>query len=683
MGDARRPATEERERVVPMSFAQQRLWFLDEMARGNPFYNIPLVLPFPGRVDRPVLERAVNEIVRRHEIAAHDLPAVRRRAGAGGGSTADGRRRARPPRPPRRPTSATAPCEQLATDEARRLFDLRTGPLLRATLVSRRDDQHVILLTMHHIVADGWSIGDLRPRAVDALRRVPGRTALAAARAPGAVRRLRRLAARPPAAASGSTPCSSTGGPGSPTCPRWSCPPTAPAPRPRLPAAPTHAVAPLPRADRRRPGARPSARGRRRSWCCSPPSSPSCSRYTGQDDVAVGIADRQPEPGRDRGHHRVLRQLAASCGATSSGDPTLRASCCGGCATTCLDAYAHQDLPFEKLVEDLQPERDLGRNPLFQVTFQLVNTPSVDGDGAGRRPPGRRGPARARRSSTSPSPSIDGRPSCAGGSSTAPSCSNRRRSSASRPTTRSSWPRSSPTRSGAPPASCSPPSGSAPSLGGRSTRPRTGPASRRRRRRCRAAARASPSAPAVHAVDATLTASERWRASTPSPPGSPPHGARAGVARRPASSTTRRGRRSPCSASSPSERPTSPSIPTTRPTGPGSWSTTPAAASSSPNDSVAGELPDGGHRVVVLDDRRPPRRRRRPAPTRANGADDAYVHLHVGVDGHAAGRRRPAIARSTTTWRGCSGRSRSPATTVCCNARRRASTPRSGSSSPR
>ena len=77
MGDARRP-TEERERVVPMSFAQRRLWFLDEMAPGNPFYNIPLALPFPGRVDRPVLERAVNEIVRRHEIAADDVPAVRR-----------------------------------------------------------------------------------------------------------------------------------------------------------------------------------------------------------------------------------------------------------------------------------------------------------------------------------------------------------------------------------------------------------------------------------------------------------------------------------------------------------------------------------------------------------------------------------------------------------------------------
>ena len=80
----------------------------------------------------------------------------------------------------------------------------------------------------------------------------------------------------------------------------------------------------------------------------------------------------------------------------------------------CLDAYTHQDLPFEQLVEDLQPDRDLGRNPLFQVTFQLVNTPSLDGDGADRR---RRPASRSSAGSAIFDLAftlIDGRPSCAG-----------------------------------------------------------------------------------------------------------------------------------------------------------------------------------------------------------------------------------------------------------------------------
>ena len=144
--------------VFPMSFAQQRLWFLDEIAPGNPFYNIPLVLPFPGRLDRRILARAINEIVRRHEALRtrfrlvdgepSQIVAPSLTIPVGNVTLEDVPQEAR-----------DAHLQRLATDEARRIFDLRRGPLLRVTVVTLGRANHVILVTLHHIVADGWSVG--------------------------------------------------------------------------------------------------------------------------------------------------------------------------------------------------------------------------------------------------------------------------------------------------------------------------------------------------------------------------------------------------------------------------------------------------------------------------------------------------------------------------------------------
>ncbi|PYT11829.1 MAG: non-ribosomal peptide synthetase, partial [Acidobacteria bacterium] len=142
---------------LPLSFAQQRLWFLDRLEPGCAFYNIPAALRLVGALDAEALRRSLSEIVRRHEAlrttfkerlgepvqdiaAATDLvlPVVDLGHVPAGGREAEVLR--------------------LARDEARAPFDLANGPLLRAGLVRLADDDHVLFLTTHHAVSDGWSM---------------------------------------------------------------------------------------------------------------------------------------------------------------------------------------------------------------------------------------------------------------------------------------------------------------------------------------------------------------------------------------------------------------------------------------------------------------------------------------------------------------------------------------------
>jgi amino acid adenylation domain-containing protein len=147
-----------RDGPLPLSFAQERLWFLHRLEPESAAYNVPAVIRLRGSLDRGVLSRALDEIVRRHEALRTTF-------------AADGDEAAQTIHPP---ASLPLPLEDLsalpadtrdsalarrAGDEARRPFDLGAGPLLRAVLVRMAADDHALLLCMHHVASDGWSVG--------------------------------------------------------------------------------------------------------------------------------------------------------------------------------------------------------------------------------------------------------------------------------------------------------------------------------------------------------------------------------------------------------------------------------------------------------------------------------------------------------------------------------------------
>ena len=165
-----------REGELELSFAQQRLWFIDQLEPGSSAYNVPLGVRLRGKLKVEALERAIGEIVRRHEVLRTTFPAVggepRQRIGlweemrrklrleivdlAGSreqeaGAEASGTEEARVEEAARR----------LAMEEARTGFDLGEGPLMRVKLLRLGEEEHVLLVTLHHIVSDGWSLGVL------------------------------------------------------------------------------------------------------------------------------------------------------------------------------------------------------------------------------------------------------------------------------------------------------------------------------------------------------------------------------------------------------------------------------------------------------------------------------------------------------------------------------------------
>jgi amino acid adenylation domain-containing protein len=355
-----------------LSFAQQRLWFLDQLVPGNPFYNIPSALPLRLRIDEPALRRALSAIVQRHE-------ALRTRFI----STASGPRQVvGEPYDPMGATVDLAPLpaverqaklERIATEEARAPFDLTRGPLVRACLVRLSDAEHVLLLTMHHIVSDGWSMGVLFRELMqlyDAfVRSKPSPlAALPIQYADYAVWQRRMLSPQRMEA----------------LLSYW---------RAQLAGLPTLALV----TDRPRPpmatfrgaflevafeaeltarlGALAHRLGATLFQVLLAAFKAVLSRYTGQIDIVVGapIANRmRPELEGLIGFFVNSLVLRTDLG----GDPTF-ADIVARVRRTAIAAYEHQDLPFEKLVEELQPARDMSRNPLAQVTFQIQNAPSA------------------------------------------------------------------------------------------------------------------------------------------------------------------------------------------------------------------------------------------------------------------------------------------------------------------
>jgi acyl carrier protein len=150
----------ERTADLPLSFAQQRLWFLDQLQPGSSVYNIPTAVSLTGHLNVPALEQSLNEIVRRHEglrtyfatVAGEPVQVIRPELQLAleiEDLSEQGRK------------ERTATAERLSRSEAEKPFDLAVGPLFRARLLRLESQEHVLLFTMHHIISDGWSLGVL------------------------------------------------------------------------------------------------------------------------------------------------------------------------------------------------------------------------------------------------------------------------------------------------------------------------------------------------------------------------------------------------------------------------------------------------------------------------------------------------------------------------------------------
>ncbi len=353
--------------ILPLSFAQQRLWFLDQLEGRSAAYNIPAAFRLRGPLDGEALGRAFEEMKRRHET-------LRTRFERAGGQ----------PRQVIEPTAGwTLTAEDLsglaegereqaaqrrATQTARQPFDLGRGPLLRAVLLRLADRDHVLVLAMHHIVSDAWSVERLvrelatlyeafsrgRPSPLPELRvqyadfAVWQRRWLEGDALESQLAYWReRLAGLPPLL-------------------------DLPADHAR-PEVKRHRggrrVVELPQELAEKLGRLSHRRGATRFMVLLAAFQALLARVSGRTDVAVG----SPIANRTRKELEGLIGFFVNTlvlRTDLSRDPTF-AELVSRVRQVALGAYAHQDVPFERLVEELNPERVLSHHPLFQVAFAV------------------------------------------------------------------------------------------------------------------------------------------------------------------------------------------------------------------------------------------------------------------------------------------------------------------------
>ena len=366
---------------APLSAAQQRLWFLYQMDPATAAFNIPLVVRLGGPLDVPALERALVEIVCRHE-ALRTLFVLRGGAPVQQVLPPPARVLAIEDLPPDPADGRQAAARAWAADEAGAPFDLAAGPGVRARLLRVAGDEHVLAITLHHIVGDGWSTGVLyRELAAlyGAFRRgepsplppLPIQYADYAAwqharlAGPEHARQVEywraRLAGAPVLL---DLPTDRPRPPVQGTA--------AAAHRFRIPRALHERLAALARAERATPFMALAA-----AWAAL------LHRWSGQDDVVVGT----PLAGRTHPQAEPLIGFFVQTLALRmdlSGDPPFRALL-GRVRRTTVEAYAHQEVPFDQLVDELKVERSLSHPPVFQATVALQNA-----SGAGPELPGLR-----------------------------------------------------------------------------------------------------------------------------------------------------------------------------------------------------------------------------------------------------------------------------------------------------
>ncbi|MER7849869.1 amino acid adenylation domain-containing protein [Kitasatospora sp. NPDC096077] len=370
-----------RDRALPLSFAQQRLWFLDEFEPDSAEYNTCSSLRITGELDVRALSLALSALVVRHELLRTTFDAVDGEAVQliGAPFTVPVPVVDLPGAP--HPQDRDERAEELLRAEVARPFDLRTGPLLRALLVRLDEHEHVLALTVHHIVTDGWSmgvvareLGALYGAALEAAAAQPEEVLAKAGLAPLAVQyadfavwQRERLAG---AALDEQLSYWSGKLAGVQTL-------ELPTDRPR-PAVRTSAGAQyLCRLDPEvTTGLTAAARARGGTLFMSlvALSSLVLSRWSGQQDIALGTS----VSGRERGEVEDLIGFFVNTLVLRTGVDETRsfADHLGAVRETVLEAFAHAEVPFERVVDAVVTERDLSRSPLAQVMVSLQNTPA-------------------------------------------------------------------------------------------------------------------------------------------------------------------------------------------------------------------------------------------------------------------------------------------------------------------
>jgi amino acid adenylation domain-containing protein len=346
--------------IHPVSFAQARLWFLDRLKTGNPAYNISFAVSIKGRLEVERLEDCLNQVVARHEILRTSF------------DTADGK-----------PIQVIHPdlkltlsvldvleseVREITTQEHQHPFDLTATPLLRLKLLRLTSEEYILLLTMHHIIADGISAGVLMAEVAQSYQ------GLSVPELPVQYKDVVYWQRQWLESDSNQH------------LNYW---------QEKLKDAPPLLQLPT---DKSRPPLQ-SYQGKCQSWEIPANLSKQLRslaqsegvtlfmlllaafktllyRYTGQEDIIVGspIANR---------NHEKLKGLIGFFVNTL----VLRSNLAGNphfleflsqIRQVALEAYAHQDLPFDRLVEALQPERDLSYTPLFQVMFAMQDAPELE-----------------------------------------------------------------------------------------------------------------------------------------------------------------------------------------------------------------------------------------------------------------------------------------------------------------
>ncbi len=359
-----------RDETLPLSFSQQRLWFLDQFEPGGSAFNMPQIVRLKGHLDISALQHSLQALVDRHEslrtvfrqIDGQPVQIINPVAGV-----PIGRRDFRDLSKAER----EAAIQQFVREESERPFDLASGPLFRAGLAQIEDQEFVLALTMHHIVSDAWSLWvlirelaafyrDFHQGHQPTLNLLPLQYADFASwqrrHLQGAV--LAKHLTYWKTQLEGITPLELP----------FDHPRTFPA---------THRGGmesiTLPLETSRAVKAFGQAENATLFMTLLAGFQVFLGRHCGQEDIAVGV----PIANRNRAETEGLIGFflnLLTLRTDLSGDPTFQ-ELVARVKEVALGAYAHQDLPFEKLIEELQPERDLERPPLFDVMFNLINTP--------------------------------------------------------------------------------------------------------------------------------------------------------------------------------------------------------------------------------------------------------------------------------------------------------------------